>query len=256
MSISVIVRAHNQAAFIAEALESLRAQTRPPDEIVVVDDGSIDDTQSVVAAADVGEVPILMIRRAPHAAPRHRSTTGSRRRLVTSSWRWMPTTPAARTTWRHWRRRLPGEPTSPTRASDTSGSPRTESSPPRSTCGRWPERTSSASPRCSDAGSSMPSVASHRRMEEVGLEDWEFWVHATEVGMRAVPVPDCWLHYRRHPGGSRNRRGRLRGREGALAGVASSPDGGSAERPCCMVREESSAELVRYRPAGAADGPR
>ncbi len=42
IEISVIVPVFNQAAYLGEALESLRAQTSPVSEIMVVDDGSTD----------------------------------------------------------------------------------------------------------------------------------------------------------------------------------------------------------------------
>jgi glycosyltransferase involved in cell wall biosynthesis len=43
-SISVVVAAYQAERFIAEALESILGQTRPPDELIVVDDGSTDGT--------------------------------------------------------------------------------------------------------------------------------------------------------------------------------------------------------------------
>jgi glycosyltransferase involved in cell wall biosynthesis len=46
----VVITTYNHARFLAEALESVRAQTRTPDAIVVVDDGSSDDPASVAAA--------------------------------------------------------------------------------------------------------------------------------------------------------------------------------------------------------------
>jgi len=46
--VSVIICAYNAAAFIAETLESLLAQTWPPVEILVVDDGSTDATPAIV----------------------------------------------------------------------------------------------------------------------------------------------------------------------------------------------------------------
>jgi glycosyltransferase involved in cell wall biosynthesis len=44
MTISVIVCAYNEAAFLPSCLFSLLAQTRPPDEIIVVNNASTDDT--------------------------------------------------------------------------------------------------------------------------------------------------------------------------------------------------------------------
>ena len=44
LTISAVIPTHNRSGTLRRALESLRAQTRPPDEIVVVDDGSSDDT--------------------------------------------------------------------------------------------------------------------------------------------------------------------------------------------------------------------
>lgn len=50
MTISVIVCAHNEAEFIAPCLESLLAQSRTPDEILVINNASSDDTHAVAAA--------------------------------------------------------------------------------------------------------------------------------------------------------------------------------------------------------------
>ncbi len=45
--VSVIVPVHNGAKYLGEALESILAQTRPAEEIWVVDDGSRDDSVAV-----------------------------------------------------------------------------------------------------------------------------------------------------------------------------------------------------------------
>lgn len=47
--ISVLIPAYNAAAYLGEAIESVFAQTHRPLEVVVVDDGSDDDTAAVAA---------------------------------------------------------------------------------------------------------------------------------------------------------------------------------------------------------------
>ena len=42
--ISVVIPTHNRLTLLRECINSVRAQTKPPDEIVVVDDGSNDET--------------------------------------------------------------------------------------------------------------------------------------------------------------------------------------------------------------------
>jgi glycosyltransferase involved in cell wall biosynthesis len=63
-SISVVVPTYNDAAHVGEALDSIATQSRAPDEIVVADDCSTDDTRSVVQAAAERHpaVPIRYLR--------------------------------------------------------------------------------------------------------------------------------------------------------------------------------------------------
>lgn len=50
MRISALIATHNRAHIVGEAIDSILAQSRPADEIVVVDDGSADETPSRLAA--------------------------------------------------------------------------------------------------------------------------------------------------------------------------------------------------------------
>jgi glycosyltransferase involved in cell wall biosynthesis len=45
---SVVIPAYQAAAFVAEAVESALTQTTPPNEVIVVDDGSTDDTRAAL----------------------------------------------------------------------------------------------------------------------------------------------------------------------------------------------------------------
>jgi glycosyltransferase involved in cell wall biosynthesis len=63
--ISVIIPVYNGERFLAEAIQSVLDQTLPPDEIIVVDDGSTDDSATIVAQmAAVAAVPIRLVRQA------------------------------------------------------------------------------------------------------------------------------------------------------------------------------------------------
>ncbi|MCB1713751.1 MAG: glycosyltransferase family 2 protein, partial [Candidatus Competibacteraceae bacterium] len=50
VTISVIIPAHNRAHTLPRALDSVLAQTRPADEVILVDDGSTDDTAALLQA--------------------------------------------------------------------------------------------------------------------------------------------------------------------------------------------------------------
>ena len=63
--VSIIVPCHNGARFLAEALDSALAQTHPAIEVIVVDDGSIDDTPAVLGRY-AGRVRVL---RQPNRGP-------------------------------------------------------------------------------------------------------------------------------------------------------------------------------------------
>jgi len=58
VSLGVIVAAHNEAGILPRTLAALFAQTDPPDEIVIADDGSVDATAELLAGYGL-EMPAL-----------------------------------------------------------------------------------------------------------------------------------------------------------------------------------------------------
>ncbi|MFN2164740.1 MAG: glycosyltransferase family 2 protein, partial [Anaerolineae bacterium] len=59
MRISVICTVLNEAQAVSRLLDSLLAQTRPPDEVVIVDGGSSDGTQAMVMSY-AGRLPLKL----------------------------------------------------------------------------------------------------------------------------------------------------------------------------------------------------
>src|SRR6266576_3934199 len=53
MKVSLVATVRNAEPFVREFLESVRAQTRQPDEVVIVDGGSTDGTAEILRDADV-----------------------------------------------------------------------------------------------------------------------------------------------------------------------------------------------------------
>ena len=69
MRISAVITAYNSEAFIAEAISSVLEQTYPVDEIVVVDDGSSDQTRMIIESfAPQGVRYVYQENRGPGAA--------------------------------------------------------------------------------------------------------------------------------------------------------------------------------------------
>jgi GT2 family glycosyltransferase len=92
VSFAVIIPTYNRAGFIGETLASVLAQTTPPDEIIVVDDGSTDDTEALIRRDFAAVIYHRTENRgAPHA--RHMGaglSTASHLAFIDSDDLWLP----------------------------------------------------------------------------------------------------------------------------------------------------------------------
>jgi glycosyltransferase involved in cell wall biosynthesis len=65
--VSIIMPAYNAVATIADSIESVRAQTHPRFELLVVDDGSTDGTDALVARFAQADARVRMLRQPANA---------------------------------------------------------------------------------------------------------------------------------------------------------------------------------------------
>jgi glycosyltransferase involved in cell wall biosynthesis len=202
--ISVVVPCHNYGRFLEEALASVDRQSRRADEIVIVDDGSTDDTAHVVARLVAGRDDVVVVSRTPARGAATtfndgiRASRGDLVMVLSADDRLSPRylealagrlDADASVDFAYCEARMFG------------AVERVEPAPP-------------FDPRSLARNNYVNGSAMMRRslFDRLGgfrddlptWEDWEFWVHAVALGARGAAVEGCWLEYRRHSGGSRN----------------------------------------------------
>ena len=70
MKLAIIIPAHNEEGFIGRCLDSFVAQSRRPDSLVVVDDGSTDNTAQIAASYQTQYPWIRLVQQS--SAPEHK----------------------------------------------------------------------------------------------------------------------------------------------------------------------------------------
>ena len=93
--ICAVIPAHNSQATLGRALESVRAQTMPVSQLVVVDDASTDSTSEVARSYQGLNVEVVrMDKNVGAAAARNRGVTAANTELVAfldADDEWLPT---------------------------------------------------------------------------------------------------------------------------------------------------------------------
>jgi GT2 family glycosyltransferase len=82
MDVSVVIPTYNRAGVVVNAIRSVLGQTRPPLEVVVVDDGSKDDTEARVRALADARVRYVRQENAGVSAARNAGVRASRGEVV------------------------------------------------------------------------------------------------------------------------------------------------------------------------------
>jgi glycosyltransferase involved in cell wall biosynthesis len=205
-SVSVVICAYNTAPYLHSTLASIVAQSRPPDEVVIVDDASTDTTVEV-AESWGDRLPLKVLRRDHNggvgAARRMaiEASTGDLVVLLDADDYWFPDHLEVmyRTYERHGGivtaqnyRWLPG--------ARVGGRPSTELVPVPP-----PEAQSSAIL----VGNFLFSGSMFARelydrvggvRSDVAAEDWDLWIRMVRSGARVSAAPVVTVLYRQHPG--------------------------------------------------------
>jgi glycosyltransferase involved in cell wall biosynthesis len=93
LRISVVIPTYNHGTFVRHALASVLGQTVPASEVIVVDDGSTDDTAAVLRTYDNGRVRVIRQANRGVAAARNAgaaTATGDLVAFLDSDDVWMP----------------------------------------------------------------------------------------------------------------------------------------------------------------------
>jgi glycosyltransferase involved in cell wall biosynthesis len=205
MTVSIVVPCFNYGRFLPEALASLDAQDRQPDEILICDDASTDDSWQVILAEAAKRPNVVAIRNQTN-----QGLIRTFNRLVEAS---------------------SGEIIIPCSSDDRLGPTYVRRMVESMTEHDWDfaysdwelfgsESGSFRAPDFDEAllvrnnyisGTSAFSRALFDRVggyrqdfDSIGLEDWDFWLSAIEAGFSGGRAPGCHFEWRRHPGGSRN----------------------------------------------------
>ena len=204
--VSVVVAAYNQAAWLDEAICGVRAQTFEDWELLVVDDGSTDDTPAVVARhGDDRRIRYVAQERQERSAARNRGIAETSAPLVAfldADDCWRPEKLARQV------ERLAAEPDAgvcytAARFIDADGRPLPLRKPPRAIAGRVFDCLLAANVIILSSvvvrRTALARAGGFALLPAYGCEDWDLWLRLARDGPVTVVDEELTL-YRHHAG--------------------------------------------------------
>lgn len=200
--VSVVIRCYDQARFLPEAVASVVAQGFTGWEIVIVDDGSPDDTRQVAAGLAARHGGRVRLVSGPNGGPPHAANRGvevARAELVLL----LDADDALHPTFLE-------KTVGALDRNPWAGIAFTDVVLWGSACGAWRMGPFTLDALCRRNRLCFSSpfrkqlwreVGGFRPEMTLGYEDWDFWIGCAERGVRAVHVRELLFFYRMHAGG-------------------------------------------------------
>lgn len=212
-TVSTIIPAYNAAKFVREAVDSALAQIGVENEVIVVDDGSTDETPQILAEYGSRIQVVRQVNQGQHAARNHgaRVARGEWLAFLDADDIWLPEKLA--------RQLACDEPQADLRFTHRENFgeiDRVTRHPPLPSSGFFsdpfnsmfvlnPITTSSVLLR----KSVFQNLGGFCEQLTIGCEDWDLWLRYAQLGKRFAFLPKVLLRYRLHPQSTSKSVGRM-----------------------------------------------
>lgn len=203
--VAIIIPAHNYGRFLRQATESALQQSIKPAQIVIVDDGSTDDTPVVAAQLALENTSVRVIRHSRPCGLTCARLSGLQE-TNTPYVCFLDADDSLSKGYLDSCLKALADPSAgfayPSVHHFGSYHAFSEAVPgtDRQLSVRNPFPSSSVIRREALEACGAPSSG----LEIYGVEDWEMWLRIVAAGFHGVPAPEAWLNYRRHDRPSRN----------------------------------------------------
>jgi glycosyltransferase involved in cell wall biosynthesis len=202
--VSVVIPAYNAERYLADTIESVLAQTFRSFEIIIVDDGSTDNTKAIAESFRADGVSVVTQANAGTAAARNRALSVARGRFISlldSDDLWEPDCLQTMVEFLEQHPQVSIAFCDSRYFGETKFAGRTyqELYPPNAPL-TFARVAGLVSHVCLDA------MLRREVFDDIGgfddklraVEDFDLWVRALHAGYRIEPVPRVLVHYRRH----------------------------------------------------------